>query len=52
MTAEFMELRQDLHQIACSVLAHVEIRENVPGVKPQLARTSLQSFFNDRPLRE
>jgi hypothetical protein len=29
LNAELMELRQDLHQVACSVLAHVEKYGNV-----------------------
>lgn len=50
LNAEFMELRQDLHQIACSVLAHVEKHGNVRLVDRLIATAS--TFMDTRRLMD
>jgi hypothetical protein len=50
LNAELMELRQDLHQVACSVLAHVEKYGHVRLIERLIA--AVPAFMDTHPLMD
>ncbi|WP_156795580.1 hypothetical protein [Bradyrhizobium icense] len=50
LNAELMELRQDLHQVACSVLAHVEKYGDVRLIDRLIA--AVPAFIDTHPLMD
>ncbi len=50
LNAELMELRQDLHQVACSVLAHVEKYGDVRLIDRLIA--AVPAFMDTHPLMD
>ncbi|MDA9426246.1 hypothetical protein XH97_29615 [Bradyrhizobium sp. CCBAU 53380] len=50
LNAELMELRQDLHQVACSVLAHVEKYGNARLIDRLIA--AIPAFMDTHPLMD